>query len=240
MNYASAAYASAAVGTGIPVSIQGISISGADAGNYQLQSQTAETKGSISPAALTIKAADQSKLFGVAFDFTGTEFTAAGLVAGDAIDTVTLTCDGSGAKQAPGTYPIVPSAALPHAGTTLGNYTVTYANGTMTVTGGYQIAPFAKPLRQTDQRRFHRGSAIRVAFKVRDLAGKLVTTVKPRIQLKTGSKVVLGPKTVKYNQTKKMFVYDLRTAKSWKLANYSVKVTLAGSLGRTVSFKLIK
>ena len=122
--------------------------------------------------------ADQSKLFGVTFAFAGTEFTADGLVVGEAIDTVTLTCDGSDAAQAPGTYPIVPSAAQPHAGTTLGNYAVTYVNGTMTVTGGYQIAPFAKPLRQTDPRRFHRGSTIRVAFKVMDWDGKLVTTVR--------------------------------------------------------------
>jgi hypothetical protein len=37
-----------------------------------------------------------------------------------------------------------------------------------------------------------------------------------------------------------MFVYDVRTTKSWKLAGYSIKVTLEGALARTVSFKLIK
>ena len=238
--YTAATYDDADVGSDIPVVVQGISIHGADAGNYQLQTDTAEARGSISPAALAITAGDQSKLFGVTFAFAGTEFTADGLVVGEAIDTVILTCDGSDAAKAPGTYPIVPSAAQPHAGTTLGNYAVTYVNGTMTVTGGYQIAPFAKPLRQTDPRRFHRGSTIRVAFKVKDWDGKLVTTVGPTIQLTRGGNVVLGPKTVKYNQTKKMYVYDVRTAKSWKLASYSIKVTLAGSLGRTVSFKLIK
>ena len=110
----------------------------------------------------------------------------------------------------------------------------------MTVTGGYQISAFAKPLRDSDPRRFSRGSTIRVAFKVRDWDGKLVTTVKPKIELKTGGKVVLGPKTVKYDQTKKMFVYNVKTTKSWKLANYSIKVTLEGALARTVSFKLTK
>ena len=238
--YTAATYDSADVGTDIPVDVQGISIGGADAGNYELESETAQTTGSISPAALAITAADQSKLYGTTFAFTGTEFTAGGLVAGEAIDSVTLTSDGSGASQAPGTYAIVPSGAQPHSGTALGNYTVTYVNGTMTVTGGYQIGAFAKPLRESDSRRFSRGSTIRVAFKVKDWDGKLVTTVKPRIEVKTGSKVVLGPKTVKYNQTKKMFVYNVKTTKSWKLANYSIKVTLEGSLGRTVSFKLVK
>ena len=238
--YTAATFASAGVGTDIPVAVQGISIGGADAANYQLASVTAEAKGSISPAALAITATDQSKLYGNTFVFTGTEFKAGGLVAGEAIDTVTLTSDGAGATQAPGTYAIVPSGAQPHVGTTLGNYTVTYVNGTMTVTGGYKITAFAKPLRESDPRRFSRGRTIRVAFKVKDWDGNLVTTVKPRITVKTGSKVVLGPKTVKYNKAKKMFVYDVRTAKSWKLAKYSIKVTLEGSLGRSVSFKLIK
>lgn len=238
--YTAATYADADVGTGIPVAVQGISIAGADAGNYLLQAQTAATTGSISPAALAITAKDQSKLFGVAFAFTGKEFTASGLAAGEAIDTVTLTCDGSAANQAPGTYPIVPSAAQPQVGTTLGNYTVTYVNGTMTVTDGYKIGPFAKPLRASDSRRFRRGSTIRVAFRVRDWDGKLVTTVKPMIQVKMGGKVVLGPRTVKYDQTSKMYVYNVRTTKSWTTGTYSVKVTLAGALGSTVFFRLTR
>jgi hypothetical protein len=238
--YTAATYADADVGTGIPVGVQGISIGGADAANYLLPTETAATTGSISPAALAITATDQSKLFGVAFSFTGKEFTTTGLVAGEAIDTVTLTSDGSAATRAPGTYPIVPSAAQPHAGTTLGNYTVTYVNGTLTVTDGYKIGPFAKPLRASDSRRFSRGSTIRVAFRVRDWDGNLVTTVKPMIRVKTGGKVVLGPRTVKYDQTTKMFVYNVRTTKSWRIGTYSIKVTLAGSLGRTVSFKLTR
>ncbi len=239
-DYTAATFDIAGVGTDIPVDVQGISISGADAGNYKLDAESAAATGSITPAALAITATDQSKLLGATFVFTGTEFTAGGLVAGEAIDTVTLTCDGSGANKAAGAYPIVPSGAQPHAGTALGNYAVTYVNGTMTVTGGYQISAFAKPLRDSDPRRFSRGSTIRVAFKVRDWDGKLVTTVKPKIELKTGGKVVLGPKTVKYDQTKKMFVYNVKTTKSWKLGSYSVKVTLEGALARTVSFKLTK
>ena len=238
--YTGATYDSAAAGTGIPVDVQGISISGADAGNYALETESAETTGSISPAALAITATDQSKLLGATFVFTGTEFTTGGLAAGEAIDTVTLTCDGSGAAKAAGTYPIVPSGAQPHAGTALSNYAVTYANGTMTVTGGYQIGAFAKPLRASDPRRFSRGATVRVAFRVRDLDGKIVTTVKPRIELRTGGKVVLGPKTVKYSQAKQMFVFDVKTATAWKLGNYSVKVTLKGALASTVSFKLVK
>ena len=43
---------------------------------------------------------------------------------------VTLTSAGAAAAAAVGTYPIVPSAAV---GTGLGNYTITYTNGTLTV-----------------------------------------------------------------------------------------------------------
>ena len=49
---------------------------------------------------------------------------------GDVVTSVTLTSAGAAAAAAVGTYPIVPSAAV---GTGLGNYTITYTNGTLTV-----------------------------------------------------------------------------------------------------------
>ena len=64
--------------------------------------------------------------------FAGTEFTTSGLVNGDTVTSVTLTSTGSAATAtvAGSPYPIVPSAAV---GTGLGNYTISYVNGTLTV-----------------------------------------------------------------------------------------------------------
>ena len=77
----------------------------------------------VTPAPLTITADDQAKPFGATFVFAGTEFTTAGLVNGDTVDSATLTSAGSPAAAAPGNYPIAISGAT---GTGLANYTITY------------------------------------------------------------------------------------------------------------------
>jgi VCBS repeat-containing protein len=84
----------------------------------------------VDPAALTITADDQSKPFGVDFTFAGTEFSAAGLLNADTVDTATLTSAGTPAAAAPGSYPITISGA---AGSGLANYTISYVEGTLTV-----------------------------------------------------------------------------------------------------------
>ncbi|HEY5999398.1 MAG TPA: MBG domain-containing protein [bacterium] len=85
----------------------------------------------VNPAALTITANNGSKVYGTAPIFAGTEFTTIGLANADTVTSVTLTSAGTAATAAVGSYPIVPSAAV---GTGLANYTITYLNGTFTVT----------------------------------------------------------------------------------------------------------
>jgi type VI protein secretion system component Hcp len=86
----------------------------------------------IAQAALTITANSTSKTYGQAVTFTGTEFTTSGLVNGDTVTGVTLTSAGAvaGALVAGSPYAIVPGNAV---GTGLGNYTISYASGTLTV-----------------------------------------------------------------------------------------------------------
>ena len=84
----------------------------------------------VNAAALTITANNDSKTYGTLKTFSGTAFTASGLVNGDTITGVTETSTGAPASAAVGIYNIVPSAAT---GTGLGNYTIGYANGTLTV-----------------------------------------------------------------------------------------------------------
>jgi len=84
----------------------------------------------ITPAALTITANNASKTYGNTLTFAGTEFTASTLVTGDSVSSVTLNSAGATNTAAPGSYSIVPSAAT---GTGLGNYSIAYTNGTLTV-----------------------------------------------------------------------------------------------------------
>jgi hypothetical protein len=80
---------------------------------------------------LEITASDQSKTYGTELDLGTTAFTTSGLVEGDSVTSVTLTSAGAAANADVGTYPIVASNAI---GTDLENYTISYIDGTLTVT----------------------------------------------------------------------------------------------------------
>ncbi len=81
---------------------------------------------------LSVKAADQAKTYGAEISFIGTEFTATGLVAGDAISGTTISSTGasatSGVSGSP--YTITISTA---SGSGLDNYNISYTNGSLTV-----------------------------------------------------------------------------------------------------------
>jgi hypothetical protein len=89
----------------------------------------------VGPAALTITAANKSKVYGTvaSFDTTtpSTDFTVSGLLNSDTVASVSLTSTGAPAAATVSTYPIVPASAT---GVGLGNYTVSYVSGTLTVT----------------------------------------------------------------------------------------------------------
>jgi hypothetical protein len=94
----------------------------------------------VSPAPLRITANDASKTYGETASFAGTAFTASGLLNGDTVSSVTETSAGSIPTATVGTYTIVPSNATFSAGRG-SNYTITYANGALTVSpAGLTIA----------------------------------------------------------------------------------------------------
>src|SRR5439155_15301228 len=86
----------------------------------------------VNEAPLTVTAKDASKTYGQTLSLAGTGFTTSGLLNSDTVTTVTLTSAGAAATAtvAGSPYGIVPSAAV---GTGLGNYTIGYANGKLTV-----------------------------------------------------------------------------------------------------------
>src|SRR5206468_1452074 len=62
-SYGSASFADKNVGMGKSVSVAGITIAGADAGNYALQSTTATTAADITKAALTVTATGVNRVY---------------------------------------------------------------------------------------------------------------------------------------------------------------------------------
>jgi filamentous hemagglutinin family protein len=86
----------------------------------------------INQALLTITANSTSKTYGDTVTFAGTEFTDSGLLNSDAVTSVTLTSNGAAATATVGNSPynIKASQAV---GSGLGNYAITYVDGTLTV-----------------------------------------------------------------------------------------------------------
>ena len=123
------AAATAAVGTD-PIVPSAATFSAGLSSNYTITYANGTL--TVNPAALTITANNASKTYGQTASFAGTAFTTSGLVNGDTVSSVTETSTGAAATAAVGTYPIVPSAATFSAGLS-SNYTITYANGTLTV-----------------------------------------------------------------------------------------------------------
>ncbi len=127
-----ATFTSIHVGTGIPVSVTGLSLAGSEALNYTVL-DTASTTADINPAALTITPSSQTKTYGNAFSFTGTEFTVQGLFPDDTVTSVALASSATPAS-APASvtpYAIIASAAQ---GSGLDDYTISYVDGQFTVT----------------------------------------------------------------------------------------------------------
>ena len=127
-------YADRNAGSGIAVNVTGLSLAGADAGNYVLGASSLLTAANIDRAPLTVTADNLVKVYGESLALTGSEFNAAGLVAGETLGAVTLASDGSAA--------LAPVAGSPYAVTVSGatggtfdpaNYTLNYVNGQMLV-----------------------------------------------------------------------------------------------------------
>src|SRR5204863_405044 len=62
-SYSTASFGDKNVGSGKTVTVNGISISGADAGNYALQNTTASASADITPRSLTVSATADGKVY---------------------------------------------------------------------------------------------------------------------------------------------------------------------------------
>jgi len=131
------------VASNIGITYSGYTLGGADAGLFALPvfyctTLPGRTSANITPAPLTLKANDVTKVYGQTFTPLGTAFTVpVPPVAGETVTVVTETSSGSAptASVAGSTYPIVitPGSAT---GTNFNqaNYVITYQPGALTVT----------------------------------------------------------------------------------------------------------
>ena len=95
--FTDASFGDVNAGVGKTVSITGITISGADALNYNLLNDTANTTATINPALVTVTAISRAKHIGQPITFAGTEFTMAPttLFGTDTLTSVTLSSTGA-------------------------------------------------------------------------------------------------------------------------------------------------
>ena len=128
------AYASTGAGATANVGSYDITVgtvSGTKISNYTVVKNDAANGLTVNKAALTVTANDANKTAGIELVFAGTEFHVSGLKNSDTVTSVTLFSTGAAASATTaGDYDIVPSAAV---GTGLGNYTITYHTGNLTV-----------------------------------------------------------------------------------------------------------
>jgi len=99
---------------------------------YALGSYTSSGALTVNPASLIITASNESKTYSATYNLGTTAFTTSALYNGDSVTGATLNSAGAAATAtvAGSPYNIVPSAA---SGSGLSNYTITYADGGLTV-----------------------------------------------------------------------------------------------------------
>ncbi|WPC66808.1 filamentous hemagglutinin N-terminal domain-containing protein [Rhodoferax ferrireducens] len=142
------------VASNIGITYSGYTLGGLDAGLFALPvfyctTLPGRTSANITPAPLTLKASDATKVYGQTFAPSGTAFTVlVPPVAGETVTVVTETSSGSTptASVAGSTYPIVitPGSAT---GTNFNqaNYVITYQPGALTVTPLPVVVPPVTP-----------------------------------------------------------------------------------------------
>ena len=102
-------------------------------GDASFLNSTGTYSQTVTPAPLTITADSTSKTYGQTVTFAGTEFSTSGLVNSDSVGSVSLSSAGAAATAtvAGSPYAIIASNAV---GSGLSNYSISYVNGSLSVT----------------------------------------------------------------------------------------------------------
>ena len=117
-------------GSGKTVQVNGLTLSGADAGNYRLADAAVSTKAAITQATLTVKANNATRAAGLNNPVFG--YSVSGLMQGDspAILPAFVTASSATPQSAPGEYAITVGSNA-----TLNDYKLAFVDGVLKVTG---------------------------------------------------------------------------------------------------------
>jgi hypothetical protein len=139
-SYTGASFSDKNVGTGKPVSVSGISISGLDSGNYSLTSTTATTAANITQAPLTITAVKNTKTYDATTSATAIPVVS-GLMPGDTVTGLAETYDNANVAGSP-TKTMSVSAYTVNDGNNGGNYMVkTVSSSTGAIVWQFSATP---------------------------------------------------------------------------------------------------
>jgi hypothetical protein len=137
VNYAAASFTNKTVGTGKPVNVRGLTLSGADSTNYLLAATTVSTSANITAAALTVSGITAAnKVYDAKTTATLNVSGAAlvGIITGDTVTLSTSGAKGVFANKNVGTGKTVTVSGLTMAGASAANYKLTQPTATASIT----------------------------------------------------------------------------------------------------------
>jgi hypothetical protein len=135
--YTEATFDNKNVGTGKAVSVSGLSIGGADAGNYNLTSTTASTTADITAKSLTVSgitASNRTYDGGITATLNTGSASLVGMVSGDNVTLVTTGATAACADKNVGTGKNVTVSGLTLSGADAANYSLTQPTTTANIT----------------------------------------------------------------------------------------------------------
>ncbi|MDP9438786.1 MAG: PxKF domain-containing protein, partial [Actinomycetota bacterium] len=241
-SYASASFDNANAGAGKVVTVSGISVAGADSGNYTFNTSTT-TSADIAKRAITVTADAQSKLFGDADPALTYQVSGGPLVSGDSFSG-NLSRDPG---EAPGQYSILQGSVS--AGP---NYAVTYVGAKLTI-GAWTLKGFYAPVDMGIWNTVKAGSTVPMKFEVfkgatelksvsdiKSAAHKQVscaalnTTAADAVELTTTASTSL-----RFDTTSDQFIFNWKTQSGWAVNScYVVTVVTQDGTPLSAYFKM--
>ncbi|KPF50946.1 hypothetical protein IP87_16855 [beta proteobacterium AAP121] len=129
---ASSRFAGANAGSGLAITVSGLTLGDTDASNYLLTTPALSTSANILRRNATLTADSLEKVYGESRGLPGSAFSASGLVQGESLGSVTLSSAGADAGANVGSYAINASNAS-GGNANLANYLLSYVPGTLQV-----------------------------------------------------------------------------------------------------------
>ncbi len=249
-SYTSASFADKNVGTGKTVSVSGISIAGADAGNYALQNTTASTTANITAKSITGSFTAANKYYDGTTSATITGRSLSGVISPDDVSLTGGTATFTDALV--GNGKTVTGTGFTLTGADAGNYTL--ASSTLTTTANilaWLTSGFYQPVDMgTTANTVKAGSTVPLKFEL--FAGSVeLTTLSSVLSVKSVQYTcsatapedaieelsAAGSTLLRYDATAGQFIYNWKTPAT---PNTCHKVVMTAADGSTISalFKL--